>query len=194
MRIKPELTEASDAQGFSYPKGNQPLGIWLKDKSVPWYFTELPMRILAFFFLFAVLQSSCHSTKPGSPHFGKNPDLYGLRFSLIRMDGVAIKAPPGLIHITFESDDNRMSGGAGCNSYAGMWTVHEEMMKLLPLQVTEMVCTEHMELEQRYLAILRETESYSLEVKREGDFKIHTLILSGKGRELAAFRSESGRK
>ncbi|MFM9007277.1 MAG: META domain-containing protein [Bacteroidota bacterium] len=152
------------------------------------------MRILAFLLLFAVSQNACRHSKPGSPHFGKNPDLYGLRFSLIRMDGAAIKAPPGLIHITFESDDNKMSGGAGCNSYAGMWTVHDDMMKLLPLQVTEMVCTEHMQLEQRYLAVLRETEHYSLEVKREGEIKIHTLTLSAQGRELAAFRSEENRK
>lgn len=152
------------------------------------------MRILALLFLFAVLQTACRSSKPGSPNFGKNPDLYGLRFSLIRMDGAAIKAPPSLIHIRFESDDNKMSGGAGCNSYSGMWTVHDDMMKLLPLQVTEMVCTEHMQLEQRYLAILRETERYSLEANREGDLKVHTLTFYSKDKELAAFRCEENRK
>ena len=105
-----------------------------------------------------------------------------------------MKAPTGLIHITFESEDNKMSGGAGCNTYAGMWTVHEEMMKLLPLQVTEMVCTEHMVLEKTYLSILKETDSYSLSVKREGENEVRTLSFSGKGRPLAVFRSVTPRK
>jgi heat shock protein HslJ len=149
----------------------------------------------ASFLLLLLLTTACRtSKKPGHPDFGKDPALYGVRFELIQLEGAPVKAPSGLIHITFESEDNKMSGGAGCNTYTGMWTVHEEMMKLLPLQVTEMVCTEHMELEKRYLTILKETDSYSLSVKREGENDIRTLSFSGKGRPLAVFRSLTPRK
>jgi heat shock protein HslJ len=77
--------------------------------------------------------------------------------------------------LSFNHDEGKLTGSAGCNRIFGTYTASEQQITLPALGATRMHCGEEqrMELEHRLLAILQGTLNYRLDGDR--------LILEGQG-------------
>ncbi|MCX9157308.1 META domain-containing protein [Niveibacterium sp. 24ML] len=97
--------------------------------------------------------------------------LEGRDWVLKQIEGQAVSSgrPPSL---RLDSAAGKVSGFSGCNRYTGSATVSGAKLKFGPLAGTRMACVEGMELEQRYLTLLAQTDRYRI----EGDM---LLLLSG---------------
>ncbi len=67
--------------------------------------------------------------------------------------------------VTFQFQDGKVGGNAGCNSYGGTCTLNGSSITIGPLAVTEMYCTDPgvMEQEADYLAALNSVTRYRIE-------------------------------
>ena len=66
----------------------------------------------------------------------------------------------------FSSEEDRLTGSGGCNTYFGDYQVKESELSIPVLASTEMACIEPegvMEQEQEYLSTLQAAESYTIE-------------------------------
>ena len=62
-------------------------------------------------------------------------------------------------------EDGTLSGSGGCNSYTGSWETDENSIEIGSIASTAMACAEAdlMDQETRYLAVLQEVETYSVD-------------------------------
>jgi len=74
------------------------------------------------------------------------------------------------------------SGFAGCNQFAGGYTLEGKKLNLKNLAATRMFCEETMEIETRYLQALSETDSYKIEE--------HMLFLTKGDQQVAKFQAD----
>lgn len=104
--------------------------------------------------------------------------LEGRDWVLSRIEGQALATsrPPSL---RVDATAGKVAGFSGCNRYTGSATVSGASLKFGPLAGTRMACVEGMELEQRYLALLAQTDRYRI----EGD----ALVLLKGERALLAY-------
>lgn len=86
----------------------------------------------------------------------------------------------------FNTEANRLYGSAGCNRYsAGYEAPGDGELNLSPIAATKMMC-EHMELEQRYLAVLQQVKAYEY----NPDIR-QIILLDEEGIIIARLRHES---
>ena len=64
--------------------------------------------------------------------------------------------------LRFDADSTHVSGFAGCNRYAGGYTVDGQSLHFAPLAMTKMACTQGVDLEQRLADALARTNRYEL--------------------------------
>ncbi|MGB1308273.1 MAG: META domain-containing protein [Oceanihabitans sp.] len=64
--------------------------------------------------------------------------------------------------LTFNAEDNRVSGFAGCNNFSGAYTTSGNTLKIDKLIRTEKYCKRFMDIEQSYIHALQNTSSYIL--------------------------------
>src|SRR5215472_10559708 len=78
--------------------------------------------------------------------------IAGFDWSLTELGGQPAPNGAGGQHVTirFNADSGLVSGFAGCNRFAGGFTVEGQNLHFPPLAMTKMACTEGMELEQRF--------------------------------------------
>jgi heat shock protein HslJ len=105
--------------------------------------------------------------------------LEGRDWVLTRIEGQAVAAsrPPSL---RVDGAAGKVAGFSGCNRYTGSATVSGAKLKFGPLAGTRMACVDGMELEQRYLTLLAQTDRYRI----EGD----TLLLLSGDRTLLGYQ------
>ncbi|MFC2016935.1 protease inhibitor I42 family protein [Chloroflexota bacterium] len=105
--------------------------------------------------------------------YGERGDLKAV------LDGTEITA-------TFNSDEGRVTGSAGCNSYFGDYEIDENKLFIPVVGSTEMYCMEpegNMEQEVQYLKLLNSAESYEFSGSK-------LRIISGT--QVLAFGSATG--
>jgi putative lipoprotein len=98
-----------------------------------------------------VVQLSACKTVPSD-----SPSPYGTEWQLVELNGHP--APGGAggkpATLTLVLDDGRASGFAGCNRFSGTFTTSANQIQFGPLMMTKMACSEGMDLEARYPAVL----------------------------------------
>jgi heat shock protein HslJ len=87
----------------------------------------------------ALIVAGC-AASPGSPGSGfTTPDLAGTRWVVISIDG---RAPAGPALTADFSNDGRVSGDAGCNSYSGPYIQDGRSVQFGELLSTRRACVE----------------------------------------------------
>ncbi|MDR0508155.1 MAG: META domain-containing protein [Dysgonamonadaceae bacterium] len=109
-----------------------------------------------------------------------NPDLVGKRWKLVELSGEPVNSDQVKeAFIIFKSDDNVVTGNAGCNNINGTyWLGTNNGISFSPMTSTLMMCL-NMDVENNFKKALEATESYS--------FKEDTLVLEGETAPLARF-------
>lgn len=90
-------------------------------------------------------------------------------WKLIELGGepVAVEEGQREAHLVLHSEDQRVSGATGCNRLMGNFEVDDERLTLGQLGTTMMACSgDNMALEQRFLEMLSEVDSYRVLVNR----------------------------
>lgn len=104
--------------------------------------------------------------------------------SYVNSAGTLVRMLPNT-KVTFQFQDGKVSGSAGCNSYSGTCNINGSSITIGPLAVTEMYCTDPgvMEQEGDYLAALNSVVRYRI----EGE----TLVLiNADGKEVLLFTKQ----
>ena len=89
------------------------------------------------------------------------------------------------ITAVFDSDEGRVKGSAGCNSYFASYQASNKQLSISTIASTEMFCGEPigiMEQEYRYLSILEAAQTYQIQGRR--------LKISSLGGQELAFRAQ----
>lgn len=129
-----------------------------------------------FFILSFALLLSCKNNVHHKD-YGKDPALYSKKFVLVELNGALLKAKGASVHLTFLEQDNVITGSAGCNGFTGMWSTRKEFLKMTILNMTDMVCTEGMEIEAAFTKMLKEVDRFELANGKNGSTKIKVLRL-----------------
>ena len=143
------------------------------------------------FITFALLgMASCknNAKKP----FGKDPALENRKWELVEMGGTKVTLPEGTnkISLEFEGQSNTFGGNAGCNQCNGMYTTHEDMIKLHMMAVTKMACPA-MEMESMFLKKMEETTRYELKKVKENKSWVEYLHLFKDLEQLIGLKSNN---
>ncbi|MBK7965217.1 MAG: META domain-containing protein [Bacteroidetes bacterium] len=114
--------------------------------------------------LFVLVSCKNNAMKP----FGKDPALEQRKWELVEIGGKKVSLPDGVqkISLEFEGQSNTFGGNSGCNQCNGMYTTHEDMIKLHMMAVTKMACPA-MEMENLFLKKMEETTRYELKKVKE---------------------------
>jgi heat shock protein HslJ len=75
------------------------------------------------------------------------------------------QTPAGEITLRLERDGGRVAGSAGCNSYAGSYTLEEDAVSFSPLAMSKRMCASRavMNQEQRFANWLGQAERFSMQ-------------------------------
>lgn len=122
--------------------------------------------------------------------FGKDPALENRKWELVEMGGAKVTLPDGSnkISLEFEGQSNTFGGNAGCNQCNGMYTTHEDMIKLQMMAVTKMACPA-MEMESMFLKKMEETTRYELKKVKENKEWVEYLHLFKDLEQVMVFKS-----
>jgi heat shock protein HslJ len=122
--------------------------------------------------------------------FGKDPALEQRKWELVEMDGKRVSLPDGVqkISIEFEGQSNTFGGNAGCNQCNGMYTTHEDMIKLHMMAVTKMACPA-LEMEGLFLKKMEETNRYELKKVKENKVWVEYLHLFKDAEKVMVFKT-----
>lgn len=107
--------------------------------------------------------------------------LEGVEWQVFEIDGVAVHPRQP---VTIEFAEGRIAGGTGCNRFMGQYAMADGLaIELKPLATTMRACIDPlMEQEQRFLAVLSDVRSRSIEA--DGTL----LLKTADGRSLRARR------
>lgn len=91
-----------------------------------------------------------------------SPSPYGIEWQLIELNGQPAPGgaggKPGTL--TLVPDGGKASGFAGCNRFSGTFTTSADQIQFGPLMMTKMACSEGMDLEARYPAVLGGSDGF----------------------------------
>ena len=135
----------------------------------------LPLRRLGLL-LGSLPLMACVTATGGAPAVA----LEGHDWALVRMEGESLtlaRAPS----LRIDKAASQAAGFSGCNRYSGSVTLGEGVMRFGPLIGTRMACVEGMDVEQRYLKLLAQTDRYRI----DGD----SLVLLSGERSLLGYRA-----
>ncbi|MFN0189325.1 MAG: META domain-containing protein [Bacteroidia bacterium] len=122
--------------------------------------------------------------------FGKDPALEKRKWELVEISGTKVSLPDGVqkISLEFEGQSNTFGGNAGCNQCNGMYTTHEDLIKLHMMAVTKMACPA-MEMENLFLKKMEETTRYELKKVKENKVWVEYLHLFKELEQVMVFKS-----
>lgn len=130
--------------------------------------THFPMKTTlispAFYIIiFCTIFTSCSSSK-NQQRTPKNDvadqaALQNKRWVLTKLPDTSFKEPAKDIYIQFQSNNLRMNGFAGCNSYSGVYTIGAKSIAFSSVISTKMYC-DNMPLENRMMRILSDANAY----------------------------------
>lgn len=140
--------------------------------------------------LFVIAMLGACKPKTVQKPFGKDPALENRRWTLRELMGSPYTVPEGGkdIFLSFEGQSNTFGGNTGCNQVNGMYTVHEDMIYIRRMELTEMACKD-MKPEQQFLQVLDTTNRYTLEVQKTKGVNVEFLNLFRDQQRLARFEA-----
>lgn len=143
-----------------------------------------PLRLIPLVLLLAGLTAGCAGTRPGTEAVA---DLAGPTWHLTAF-GDALRPPPILgdteITLSFDEEEGRVAGSAGCNSYFASYELEGAALTLDEAGATLMACAPPaMERERAFLDALKEVRAW----RREGD---RLELLNAEGGQLLVFGPE----
>ena len=109
-------------------------------------------------------------------------DIANIQWKLTTLGGNAVPVADNkqALYLELIGGDNRVTGFAGCNRFAGSYTLQQAHISFEQLLSTRKMCFQHMGLEQMFLAALAETDSY--------DNQDNSLVLlNAQGEVIAEF-------
>lgn len=147
------------------------------------------MRFNTIFLLLLIAFVACKPKTVQKP-FGKDPALENRRWMLRELMGSPYTVPEGSkdIFLSFEGQSNTFGGNTGCNQVNGMYTVHEDMIYIRRMELTEMACKD-IKPEQQFLQVLDTTNRYTLEVQKTKGVNVEFLNLFRDQQRLARFEA-----
>lgn len=91
-------------------------------------------------------------------------ELVNTYWKLLEIDGKPVKTPTGQkeAHMILATAETKVHGNAGCNNFFGGYEMDGESLTFGPTGATMMACQEGMDTEQAFLAVLGETDRYSI--------------------------------
>ena len=149
------------------------------------------MSLIIKFFLVSIVFLGMVSCKNNAKKpFGKDPALEQRKWELVEMGGTKVSLPEGVQKISFQfvGQSNTFGGNAGCNQCNGMYTTHEDMIKLHMMAVTKMACPA-MEIENLFLKKMEETTRYELKKVKENKIWVEYLHLFKDLEQVMVFKS-----
>ncbi len=149
------------------------------------------MSLIIKFFLVSIVFLGMVSCKNNAKKpFGKDPALEQRKWELVEIGGTKVTLPDGVqkISFEFEGQSNTFGGNAGCNQCNGMYTTHEDMIKLHMMAVTKMACPA-MEMENLFLKKMEETTRYELKKVKENKIWVEYLHLFKDLEQVMVFKS-----
>lgn len=149
--------------------------------------TTIKIMFLSFTLL-GMVSCKNNAKKP----FGKDPALENRKWELAEMGGAKVALPDGSnkISLEFEGQSNTFGGNAGCNQCNGMYTTHEDMIKLQMMAVTKMACPA-MEIESMFLKKIEETNRYELKKVKENKVWVEYLHLYKDAEKVLVLKSST---
>lgn len=153
---------------------------------------EIMGRHLVLFFLFLC---ACNTVEKPQKTEGRDIKLESCSWTLRELNGAAVKIPEGgkALYLDFRKGNNMLTGSGGCNTMNGMYTVHDNLIKLHSLQRTERTCVEDaMNVqESAFFKMLEETERYEIHSKRSNGKKTEWLELYRDKTQIALFSADT---
>jgi heat shock protein HslJ len=120
-----------------------------------------PWGVGAMLLLLAVLSGCRQQSVAQAPPTDKEWTLVSIEQQ--PLDSATIQRLPTLELVSAES---RASGFAGCNRFAGSYTLSSGSLEFGPLALTRMACPSGMDLENRFAAVLGRVRSYRMNGER----------------------------
>ena len=115
--------------------------------------------------LIALTTIGCKSTKNTSPE-SSTDGILDVTWTLSKLEGQVLKNPVQngqSIHFTLHSEDNRVSGYSGCNTFTGTYTIETgNRISFSQLASTRMACPDSQINEQEILNIFNLADNYSI--------------------------------
>jgi heat shock protein HslJ len=138
--------------------------------------------------ILALLLAGC-ATPAGSPGNGFNtPELAGTRWVITSIDG---KAPSGPALTADFSNDGRVSGDSGCNSYSGPFIQDGRKVQFGELLSTRRACVDDLRQRQENQLLKILQGSTTLELRR-GRLTVRgeegTVVLTQSGPQILGFQ------
>ena len=100
-------------------------------------------------------------------------DFDNTRWKLTRLSGDINLPKMEDVFVRFDAEKNQVSGKSGCNRFTGQFKLEGNKIQSGPIAMTKMMCPpELMAVENAFLKVLREMETYSI----SGD---HLKLLKG---------------
>lgn len=118
---------------------------------------EKPVKIL-------VSQVSSQKKKKDAPTQNLNANLTDTYWKLIELHGgpAALGAGERELHMVLITEDSRIRGFSGCNTFAGIYKVEEDHLQFLQMASTGKACMVGMEQERRFLSALKGTAQFTI--------------------------------
>jgi len=91
--------------------------------------------------------------------------LRGPDWRLVRLDGIDLAGQKAKVlpHFVLNRKTYQLTGHGGCNRIQGTFTLEAEQLGLAPVASTRRTCKTGLELEQRFLVMLGQVRSYTLD-------------------------------
>jgi heat shock protein HslJ len=107
----------------------------------------------------AVSQIACEvkQVQVGSPSV--DVSIAPSEWALVELDSQPLPAVSQALTLML-AEDGKTNGFAGCNQFAGTYTLAADQLTFSPLAATRKFCGETMNLEQQYLSALASTRTY----------------------------------
>ena len=124
---------------------------------------------------------SCSAFKKGNSANGNSNKMDHLKSSswtIVSITGFELEKTHQPVTIAF-TDDNRVGGSTGCNSYGGPYTIEDDHLSFGQIISTQKACIPGIQTEAHYLEVLQKTNRYEL--------KNNQLILKNDDVVLATF-------
>ena len=148
-----------------------------------------------FLYLSILLLAACSTVKKPQKTEGRDIKLESCSWTLRELNGVAVSVPQGgkSLFLDFSKGNNMLLGNGGCNAMNGMYTVHDDLIKLQVLSKTERTCSEdamNMQ-ETSFYKMMDETDRYKISSKHRDGVKKEYLELYKDKKKLALFEADS---
>ena len=149
-------------------------------------------RYLVFLF---VLFTACNTARKPQKTEGRDIKLESCSWTLQELNGNPVQTPEGgkPLYLDFRKGNNMVKGSGGCNNMNGMYTVHDDLIKLQSLERTERTCVDSaMNVqESAFFKMLEETEQYEIRSKRVVGKRTELLELYKAKNRLAVFHADT---